>query len=686
MSNNNKASASGKPQWLQFFLISYLLILGYMWFTGPSEEERARQAAEHAAQQTTSTLVAQSPNDQVTSAPVRTVDPQSSVTVQTHPGALIPLKTDNFKVELDSVGGVVHSWEMLDIGSQSYDPAEHTTGIEMVQRIPGLNTEFAAQQNWPLEIYLKEQGARSYEDFNHIEWTSESIETSGQAAVRMQSPPIRGLRVEKTLELPDDSFYGTLRVTVHNETSSSLRIFDELNRGLTVRWGPGLLARDLYDTNQSADHYDAAVARDQDEVHVFRPEVGGEVLEMNGPLMWAGVESKFFAALLVPQQPEDASVKNTYYFRTLVPGSYKINANEAASPSKRAALDKYKAPLVMELSTAKFEMEPGSSKTFEFGVYVGPKKHSVLKEYGHKLQTLIYSESWWWMRAIYLLMTDVLNGIHRFIIGNYGLAIMLLTVIVKLLVFPLVHRAIKIQAKSSAEMKRIKPHLEAINEKYKDDAQEKQRQTWKTYQEHGVNPLSGMRSCLPVLPQMPVFIALYRIANDTIDLQGAHFLWIKDLSQADHLVHFGTSIPFIGSYFNILPIVVAFTQMLSSKISMSRSMQNITDPNQQQMQKMMVYVIPVVVMVTMYNFPAGLMLYWLTSNTWQIGQTLITNRILDREEEKHLKAGPPPRKVKKRNPNSFMSKMMARAEEARKEMEKREQMAKKSGGKQGRKK
>src|SRR5690606_35833004 len=228
-----------------------------------------------------------------------------------------------------------------------YDPAEHTTGIEMVQRIPGLNTEFAAQQNWPLEIYLKEQGARSYEDFNHIEWTSEPIETSGQAAVRLQSPPIRGLRVEKQLELPQDSFYGKLRVTVHNDTSSSLRIFDELNRGLTVRWGPGLVARDLNNPDTSADHYDAAVARDQNDVHVFRPKADGDVLEMNGPLMWAGVESKFFAALLVPEQSEDASPKTTYYFRTLVPRSYQINADEAASPSKRAALEKYKAPLVM---------------------------------------------------------------------------------------------------------------------------------------------------------------------------------------------------------------------------------------------------------------------------------------------------------------------------------------------------
>lgn len=677
MSNRPNSAAGGKPQWLQFFLISYLLILGWLWFTKSDAPDPAAEASLTGSGQTTGTLVSRSAPSAETTGTAQIVD-GSSVTVQTHPGALTTLRNDIYDVKIDNVGGVVHSWRLLDTGSQSFDREQNTTGVELVQRIPGVDREFAEQQNWPLEISIKEQNIRSYEDFNHVPWKAETLETQGEAAVRLSSPAIHGLRVEKTLELPDGEYYGKLRITLHNDNDSVLPIVDGLNRGLTLRWGPGLVARDLNDLDNPGINYDAAVVRDHKDVRMFRPKADGEVLEMNGPLQWAGVESKFFAAVLVPNQPETGPA-DTYYFRTLVPKSYQIHADRVADAARREQLKRYNAPLVMELSTAKFELAANSSRTFEFGVYVGPKKHSVLKKYDHNLQSLIYSESWWWMRAIYLVMTDVLNGIHKFIVSNYGLAIMLLTVIVKLLVFPLVLRAIKIQAKSSAEMRRIKPHLEAINEKYKDNPQEKQRHTWKVYQEHGVNPIAGMRSCLPILPQMPVFIALYRIANDTIDLQGASFLWIKDLSQADHLVAFGHNIPFVGGYFNLVPILVAFTQMLSSKISMSRAIRNITDPNQQQMQKMMVYVIPIVVMVTMYNFPAGLMLYWLTSNTWQIGQSLITNRILDREEERHLKAGPPPRKVKQANPNSFMSKMMARAEEARKEMEQREQLAKKTG-------
>lgn len=681
-------SRAGRPQWLRFFIFLYLIVLAYLYFNAPPKEADAPGAGGTAGQTTgTMTAAGVAAADDGTTAGLRTADGNSSLTVHTHPGELVSLRTNLHNISLDSVGGVVNSWRLLHTGSQSFDPETNTTGVELIRRIPGVNQLFADQQNWPLEVSFKERSVHSYEDFNHVQWNWEEIPTEGASAVRLQSPEIRGLRIEKTVEFQPDSYIGKLRVTVHNDNETTIPVVDEFNRGLTLRWGPGLVERDLsQDLDSSLPRYDTAIVHNGEEALVQRPTLGGEPITLDGPFLWAGVESKFFAAVIIPDQPDDAARRQLYYFRTLVPNSYKVNAAQAGTVERRAELERYSAPLVMELATSSFDVGAGSSKTFEFSVYAGPKKHSILKKAGHGLQEIIYSESWWWMRAIYLLLTDTLNGIHKFIVSNYGLAIMLLTVIVKLLVFPLVLRSIKMQAKTSAEMKRIKPHLEAINEKYKEDPQEKQRQTWKVYQEHGINPLGAMRSCLPVLPQIPIFIGLYRIANDTIDLQGAKFLWIQDLSQADHLAHFGTHIPLVGSYFNLLPFMVAITQVISSKIAMSRSMQNITDPNQIQMQKMMIYLIPVMVLVTMYHFPAALMLYWIASNVWQIGQSVVTNRILDREEAKHIKAGPPPKKAKKPvDPNSFMGRMMARAEEARKEMERREQAAKKGGGGQRKK-
>lgn len=693
----NTAPDSDLKRFLRFMVFSLLLLWGYMYMFGPKEDpaQTQGQSTSGVAGQTTGTL--ESGRD-TTPSSQRFADGSTSTTIESHPGDLSEITTGKYKVSVDNVGGVINSWKLMDPGSQSYNPAEHPHGIELVQKIPTETSGVTAQQVWPLEVSFKEQNIRSYEDFNHVKWESLILNegTKESGTVRLNSPSLRGLRMEKVLEIPKDSYLSNLKITVHNDNNSTVPIVDDSNRGLTLRWGPGLLERDL--ESKSGDYtYDVAIARNQKEVFVFRPKVDDGSLQKEDVLLWAGVESKFFAALMIPYQNPDETKQSKFFFRTVIPSTHKVDLNKVMDPAHRQRLENYTPPLVAELSTTRFEIGPNQSKTFEFNIYVGPKKHSVLREYSGQiaeqtktethLQSAIFSESWSWMRAIYLLLTDTLNWIHRNIVSNYGVAIIILTALVKLLVLPLVMRSIKMQAKSSAEMKRVKPHIDAINLKYKDDPQEKGRQTWKVYQEHGINPLGAMRSCLPVLPQIPIFIGLYRITNDTIDLQGAKFLWIKDLSVADHLVHLGTHIPLVGSHFNLLPIVVAFTQMLSSKIAVKRTLANITDENQRQMQQMMVYLIPVMVMVTMYNFPAGLMVYWMASNTWQIVQTIFTNKILDREEERHLKSGPPPKKQPKPvNPNSFMGKMMKKAEEARKQMEEREkamkaQQAKNSGKK-----
>lgn len=681
-------------RWLQFLLVSYIIIT--VWFLLSPKAPQPKPGAHGASGTTTGTLTTTADGQssitgavafgaEAAPAPAapRTVE-GTSVTLHTHPGEIVSARTAIYGIDFDLVGAVVNSWRLLRPGSNSYDELDPSTsrGIELVRRIPALEGGLAPQQMWPLEVSFKEANARSYEDFNHIPWKSVPLSTKAMdtTAVRFASPSIRGLRLEKSFDFPKDKYYSTFRVTLFNDTESTVPVIDEQNRGLTLRWGPGLLERGTAELNSGDAAYDTATVRGTDGVKVFRPSTkpGADAIEVDDRLEWAGVESKFFAALLVPAQPDDAAKKDRYFFRTLVPEAHIIDARMASSEARRADLEKYHPPLSMELITDTFELQPHSSRTFEFGMYIGPKKHGVLKSCGHNLQSAIFPESWWWMRMIYLGLTDLLNWLYLHVIRNYGIAIMLLTVIVKVAVFPLVHRSIKMQAKTSYEMKRVKPHLDAINERHKDDPQAKSRETWKVYQEHGINPLGAMRSCIPVLPQMPIFIGLYRVANDTIDLQGAKFMWIKDLSQADHLANFGFHIPLLGPHFNLLPILVGFTQMISSRLSMQRTIQNISDPTQRQLQQQMVYLIPVMVMVTMYTFPAGLMLYWIASNTWQIVQTVITNRILDYEEAQHAKKGPPaPKKPKQANPNSWMGKMMARAEKAKEEFERQQKQVQK---------
>ncbi len=138
-----------------------------------------------------------------------------------------------------------------------------------------------------------------------------------------------------------------------------------------------------------------------------------------------------------------------------------------------------------------------------------------------------------------------------------------------------------------------------------------------------------------MLLQLPVFFGLYRVCNDTIDLQGAHFMWIRDLSHPDHLLRIGSQIPLVPEYLNLLPVLMAATQMLATWVASANMKQ--MDPTQKQM----MYLMPLMLLFMLYSMPSGLMLYWIASNIWQIGQTMITNRIMRREQAAQGLAGVP---------------------------------------------
>jgi YidC/Oxa1 family membrane protein insertase len=220
-------------------------------------------------------------------------------------------------------------------------------------------------------------------------------------------------------------------------------------------------------------------------------------------------------------------------------------------------------------------------------------------------------------------------------VGNWGVAIILLTIMVRLVAFPLVTKGMKAQAKMMAEQARLKPLMDKINENYKNDPARKQQEIMKMYKEHGVNPFGMFKGCLWLIIQMPIFIALYLLLAQAIELRGAHFLWIQDLSAPDRLFKFGLSLPFIGSEFNLLPILMSLSQMLASKFSPQSPS---ADPQQAQMQKMMIYFMPLFMLFIFYGMPSGLVLYWLISNIWQILQQLWIN--------KHMPRPAPPARAK----------------------------------------
>ena len=264
--------------------------------------------------------------------------------------------------------------------------------------------------------------------------------------------------------------------------------------------------------------------------------------------------------------------------------------------------------------------------TFKF--YIGPKSSTELRRYDSadtngfgmtkmELDRVLDSGAiLGWLQAI---LKWLLIWFHK-LIPNYGVAIILLTIVVKIVLYPLTKKSFE----SSAKMSALSPKMKEIQDKYKNNPQKLNAELAALYKREGVSPLSG---CFPILLQMPIFFALYGLLNSFFELRGAGFLepWITDLSQPDSIWNFApTSILFIGSDIRLLPILMAVTQILSSKLMQPAGSQGGSSQQQSQM-KMMTYAMPVIFLFVLYDVSSGLLLYWTMTNVLSIGQQLYIN-------------------------------------------------------------
>jgi YidC/Oxa1 family membrane protein insertase len=301
----------------------------------------------------------------------------------------------------------------------------------------------------------------------------------------------------------------------------------------------------------------------------------------SGRIDWACLEERYFLSAIVPVVPVESSLR----------------------------LSLASGRLDSTLVEPELRIDSGAQKKYEYKVFMGPKSYSVLKSLGIGLD-----------RAIHFGFFDILakpllwllNFLHGFI-PNYGLAIIALTLIIKGILWPLGSKSYK----SMSEMKKIQPLMAQIREKYKDDKKKMNEETMALYKTYKVNPLGG---CLPMVVQIPVFFALYRMLYEAIELRHAPFFgWINDLSAPDRLMHFSFSIPFMEPPYGIpvLTIIMGATMFLQQKMSPPMG-----DPAQAKMMMMM----PIVFTFIFINFSSGLVLYWLVNNVVSISQQYYIQR------------------------------------------------------------
>ncbi|MDP3025401.1 MAG: membrane protein insertase YidC [candidate division Zixibacteria bacterium] len=364
-----------------------------------------------------------------------------------------------------------------------------------------------------------------------------------------------GLSIAKRFIFFEDKYDFQLQFEVSSKDKN-------LGRSYLLAWGSGVSPTE---TNLPEDlgYFEASSMMGTEVVKIknFQQPKGSDIGKMeefrSGETKWVATRSKYFFASLVPLSNPAIG--------------FKAEGTREVKSLNDKKLEEKKIGITLEM--------PTGGKTFQnnFMVYVGPIDYHILKNYKIGLENLV-DLGWKIIKPFSLAVLWIFVNLHK-VIPNYGLVIIVFTILIKILFHPLTHKSVTLAQK----MQELQPKITALKEKYKKDPQRMNQEIMKLYKEQGANPLGG---CLPLLPQMPLFYGLFVVFRSTIELRGANFIfWLNDLSQMDK--------------YYILPVIMAVTMFWQQKMT-------IKDPKQMAM----VYLMPVLFFFLFKSFPAGLTLYW----------------------------------------------------------------------------
>ncbi len=313
-----------------------------------------------------------------------------------------------------------------------------------------------------------------------------------------------------------------------------------------------------------------------DKLEEVKIKKESEPKDLAGRIGWMAYEDDFFISAVIPDEPSKASFKGRLLPSGILEGTH-------MPPS--------------------ISLHPSERVSSSYTLYLGPRELGILKQLGKNLERAI---SFGWTDIIAKPLLYLLRFFNQYI-NNYGVSIILLTILIKILFWPLTHKSYK----SMKEMQKLQPRMAKIREKYKNNKAQLNKEMMGLYKTYKVNPMGG---CLPMIIQLPVFFALFRILGSAIELRQAPFmLWIKDLSAPDRLFNFPFSIPFMEPPYGIpvLTLLMGASMFLQQKMTPTPG-----DP----MQAKIMMFLPLIFTFMFINFPSGLVLYWLVNNILSIGQ------------------------------------------------------------------
>ena len=359
----------------------------------------------------------------------------------------------------------------------------------------------------------------------------------------------------------------------------------------------------------------------------------GEDDDKDKEVSWISYRQHFFSMILIP----------TTQFESIDVESSSLMNPDSSDDS--VFLKRF------ETTTAIASQNGALNTSFDW--FIGPTDYEILKTYDENLSDSI-SFGWgiigWMNRFLFFPLFGLLSGFLP-----YGIAIIVMTIIVRLALSPVTYKSYLSQAK----MKVLRPEINALNEKYGNDRAKKQQETMKLYSKAGANPMAG---CVPSLLQLPVFLGLFYFFPVAFSLRGKSFLWAEDLSSYDAILDLPFSIPFYGDHVSLFPLLASIAIFVYSKMTMGQQMQP-TQPGMPNM-KFMIYLMPIMMLFFFNNYASGLSLYYLISNLITIGIMLVIKNYIIDEQKIFLQIEENKKKPKKQSRfQRKMEEMMEQAEQ-----------------------
>ncbi len=544
-----------------FAIVTYLLFLAWQEdYNRPQQQPTQQTATEVSEIAVPDTIDDSLPQEQ-------DLIPQSPVVQNSTPQnsgmtGLVSVETDVLSLEISPVGGDVVSGKLLNYPLTQDNPdipvhiLKNTNG-RIYTAMSGLIGEGMPDTTSPRAVYTVEQN-------NYV-----LPDSADDLIIPLRWTNPDGLVIEKRFKLTRGSYLIEVQYEFTNVTDSAVNatFFGQIKRDRVVEsinagGGIGIQAY-LGSAYSSQDkRYEPYTFDDMDDANLNISTQGG----------WIAFLQHYFVSAWIPEQQQ------TNQISTVTPNNLAI----------------------IRILTPTNRVEPGQSLVTGGKLYLGPKIQEDLEEIADGLDlTVDYGILWWIGQPLFWMM----NWFHS-LLGNWGLAIIMVTFAIKLLLYPLSAA----QYRSFAKMRHIQPKVNALKDRYGDDRQKMSQAMMELYRKEKVNPLGG---CLPLLVQMPVFIALYWVLLESVELRHADFyLWIEDLSAMDPLY--------------ILPLLMGASMWLMQKM---QPMAATMDPMQQKIMQFM----PVIMTVFFLFFPAGLVLYWLVNNLLSIAQQLYVTKKMEKE-------------------------------------------------------